>query len=138
VTKLEEAVLRAVCKLGPDSYGMTIRREVAAATRRDVSIGSIYVVLERLVAKGLLTERVGEPTSERGGRPKKYFRIAAAVCFECGCEMVPKPPHDADGNSFWECPNCGHDTEKDFDDAVRRGFELGLDVITEKEKGMSS
>lgn len=46
------------------------------------------------------------------------------VCYECGAEMYAKPD-----TPFWICPNCNLDTEVDFDEAVRRGLELGIDIV---------
>jgi DNA-binding PadR family transcriptional regulator len=39
--------------------------------------GSVYAVLERLEAKGLMKSRLGEATPERGGRAKRYFTLTA-------------------------------------------------------------
>jgi PadR family transcriptional regulator, regulatory protein PadR len=39
------------------------------------SIGSVYAALERLEAKGLVTSSLGDPTPERGGKAKRFFRI---------------------------------------------------------------
>jgi PadR family transcriptional regulator PadR len=75
---LEYIVLLALVRLGPNGYGMTVRREIEARTGRNVSIGAIYSTLERLEAKGYVSSSVGEPTAERGGRAKRYFRIEAA------------------------------------------------------------
>jgi PadR family transcriptional regulator len=47
------------------------------AEPRHVAMGSVYITLERLERKGLVTSRLGEPTAERGGRAKTYFRITA-------------------------------------------------------------
>jgi DNA-binding PadR family transcriptional regulator len=33
------------------------------------------VTLDRLQEKGFLTSKMGEPTSERGGRRKRYYQI---------------------------------------------------------------
>jgi len=71
----EEVVLLAVMRLGPDSYGVTIRREIEARTGRDISLGSIYPTLDRLEDKGLVSSRKGEPTSERGGRSRRHFQL---------------------------------------------------------------
>ena len=38
-------------------------------------MGSVYAALERLESKGLVSSAVGDPTPERGGRGKKYFRL---------------------------------------------------------------
>jgi PadR family transcriptional regulator, regulatory protein PadR len=75
---LEHIVMLAVLRLGENAYGMTIRREIADRTERDISIGAVYATLERLEEKGYVKSWIGESTAERGGRAKKYFRIRAA------------------------------------------------------------
>ena len=72
---LEQLVLLALLRLGADAYGMTVRREIAARTGRDLSVGAIYATLERLESNGYVSSFTGEPTPERGGRAKRYFRI---------------------------------------------------------------
>jgi DNA-binding PadR family transcriptional regulator len=71
----EELLLMALVRLRENAYGATIRREIAARTGRDVSIGAVYTALDRLQRKGYVSSRIGEPTPERGGRAKRYFRI---------------------------------------------------------------
>ena len=75
---LEQTVMWAVLRLGENAYGMTIRREIADRTERDISIGAVYATLDRLEEKGYLSTSIGEATAERGGRAKKYFRLSAA------------------------------------------------------------
>ena len=74
---LEHVVLLAVMRLGTEAYGMTVRRQIESATGRDLSIGAIYATLARLESKGLLVSLEGEPTAERGGRAKRFFRLTA-------------------------------------------------------------
>lgn len=74
---LEYLVLLALVRLGPDAYGMTVRREIENRTGRSLSIGAIYSTLERLEAKGYVSSSTGEPTPERGGRAKRHFQIEA-------------------------------------------------------------
>jgi PadR family transcriptional regulator PadR len=50
----EEQVMLAVIRTGDDAYAMTVRRELENVTNRSVAIGSIYVTLDRLEAKGLI------------------------------------------------------------------------------------
>lgn len=76
--ELEQLVLLAIARLGDDAYGVTIRREIATRTRRDLAFGSVYTTLARLEEKGLVVSHLGDPTPERGGRRKKHFVIAAA------------------------------------------------------------
>ncbi len=74
---LEHIVLLAVTRLGSNAYGVTVRREIESATGRDISIGAVYTTLVRLESKGLIQSQTGEPTAERGGRAKRYFRMTA-------------------------------------------------------------
>jgi PadR family transcriptional regulator PadR len=52
---LEEQVMLAVVRTGPEAYGMNVRRELETVTGRDVTIGSVYATLDRLEAKGLVS-----------------------------------------------------------------------------------
>ena len=71
----ELQVLLAIMRLGDDAYGVPIADTIEAASGREVAAGSIYITLDRLEGKGLVTSRLGESTPERGGRAKTYFRI---------------------------------------------------------------
>ena len=74
----ELLVLLALIQLGDDeAYGVPIAHAIEENSGRDVALGSVYLTLERLERKGLVTSRLGEPTPERGGRAKTYFRITA-------------------------------------------------------------
>ncbi|MEA2558517.1 MAG: hypothetical protein QOH06_21 [Acidobacteriota bacterium] len=55
VGSFEEQVMLAVLRTAPEAYGMQVRRELETVTGRDVSIGSVYITLDRLEAKGLVT-----------------------------------------------------------------------------------
>ncbi len=71
----ELQVLLAVMRLGDDAYGVPIADAIEEASGREINPGSIYITLDRLEEKGLVTSRVGESTPERGGRAKTYFRV---------------------------------------------------------------
>lgn len=71
----EQLVLLAVARLEGRGYGVTLRREIAARTGRDVSIGSVYSTLDRLEGKGLVTSAESAPSPVRGGRSRRLFRI---------------------------------------------------------------
>jgi DNA-binding PadR family transcriptional regulator len=75
--QFEEIVLLALARLRENAYGMTIRREIAERTGREVSVGAIYTTLERLERKGYVSSWIGEPSAVRGGRAKRYFKIDA-------------------------------------------------------------
>src|SRR4051812_38970257 len=75
--EFEYLLLSAAARLGDDAYGAAIRREIEGATRRRCAVGALYTTLDRLEAKGLVTTWMGDPTPQRGGRPKRMVRITA-------------------------------------------------------------
>lgn len=77
IGEFEELVLLAILKLGTGAYGVSINDALEEADR-GVSIGALYTTLSRLEEKGLISSRIGEPTRERGGRAKKFFKLEAA------------------------------------------------------------
>ena len=72
---LEEAVMLVVLALGEGAYGVAIRDELSKRTRKDYSLGATYTTLDRLHDKELLTSRLGDPSPERGGRAKRFFKL---------------------------------------------------------------
>lgn len=75
--EFEQLVMFAVLRLDDDAYGNAIREELRARAERDVSPGAIFTTLERLESRGLVSSRYGEPTAERGGRRKRFYRLSA-------------------------------------------------------------
>jgi len=75
--ELELFVLAAVCRLGDNAYGASIRREIAGRTGRDVSIGSVYATLGNLHDKGFVTFEVSDPKPVPGGRARRMARLTA-------------------------------------------------------------
>src|SRR5713101_8148672 len=73
----ELMVMLAVLRIGQNAYGVPVARELEETTSRDVLLGSVYAALDRLETKGLVSSSIGEPTAERGGRAKKYFKVTA-------------------------------------------------------------
>jgi DNA-binding PadR family transcriptional regulator len=41
-------------------------------------IGSVYSALDRMEQKGFVSSTVGDPTPERGGKAKRYYRMERA------------------------------------------------------------
>ena len=74
--EFEQLVMFAVLRLDDDAYGTSIRDELKTRAGRDVSPGAIFTTLERLESRGLVTSRYGEPTAERGGRRKRFYRLS--------------------------------------------------------------
>lgn len=75
LSSLELMVLLGVLRAGRDASGIPIAREVAAASGREVALGSIYAALSRLEGDGMVSSVLGTPTPERGGRAKAFFRL---------------------------------------------------------------
>jgi DNA-binding PadR family transcriptional regulator len=74
----EEIILLAVAHLADDAYGVAIRQTVEEVAERPTSIGAVYATLDRLEEKGLVSSYQGEPTPERGGRAKRFFKVEGA------------------------------------------------------------
>ena len=75
--EFEALVLAAVLRAGSQANGTAVYQEIADRVDRDVSLPSVHVTLRRLDEKGLLASEVGTP-SERGGRPRRYYRATPA------------------------------------------------------------
>ena len=73
--EFEQLILMALLHLGDNAYGVTIRGEINERTGRTVAIGAVYTALARLLRNDYVSFRIGEPTSKRGGRRKKYYKI---------------------------------------------------------------
>jgi PadR family transcriptional regulator PadR len=73
----ENLLLLVILRLDDRAYGVAIRQELLHQAKKDVAIGAIYTGLDRLEQKGFVRSRSGEPTPERGGRAKKFYRLTA-------------------------------------------------------------
>lgn len=74
--EFEQMILFALLDLeGEEAYGVTIREVMEERTGRSISSGAVYTALDRLREQGLVTSWVGDPTPERGGRRKRYYRL---------------------------------------------------------------
>ena len=83
--EFEQLILFAVLRLGEGAYGVTIRQEIEANTGRETSAGAVYTSLERLEKRGLVSSSFGEPSPERGGKRKKFYRLE-----EAGAELLDR------------------------------------------------
>jgi PadR family transcriptional regulator PadR len=78
VGQFEQLVLTAILSLREDAYGVTIHAKVEDLARpKAVSLGAIYVTLDRLEDKGMVSSWLTDPTPERGGRAKRCYRLEA-------------------------------------------------------------
>src|SRR6266705_3954593 len=75
--EFEHIIVLALLRLEERAYGVTVRQEIELRTSREVSIGAVYATLDRLETKGYVKSHRGDPTPERGGRAKRFFRVTA-------------------------------------------------------------
>lgn len=73
----EISVIMAIFRLGNEAYGVRIKNYLMEITKKDFNYGTMYCMLDQLVKKGFLRKVEGEPTPERGGRRKIFYRITA-------------------------------------------------------------
>jgi DNA-binding PadR family transcriptional regulator len=75
--EFEHIILLALLRLEDQAYGVTVRREIEFRIKREVSIGAVYATLDRMETKGYVESHLGDPTPERGGRSKRFFRVTS-------------------------------------------------------------
>jgi DNA-binding PadR family transcriptional regulator len=75
LTDFELMILVAILRLRDEAYAVAVAREIETTAGRAVLLPAVYAALERLERNGLLASRMGQPTPERGGRAKRYFRV---------------------------------------------------------------
>ncbi|HUF47695.1 MAG TPA: helix-turn-helix transcriptional regulator [Vicinamibacterales bacterium] len=78
LAEFELRVLLSVLRAGDEAYAVAVHETLERRTGRRASLGAVYITLDRLERKGLLASRLGEPTAERGGRAKRYYRATRA------------------------------------------------------------
>lgn len=71
------ALLQAL--ISGDGYGLDLIERVKTRTNGEVSLnqGSVYPALRDLEREGLVKSYEGEPLPERGGRPRRYYKLTA-------------------------------------------------------------
>ncbi|MFM8911290.1 MAG: PadR family transcriptional regulator [Flammeovirgaceae bacterium] len=76
--EFEELVLLTVASLVNEAYSVAICDDLEKRTKRSVKLGVVHAVLNRLEEKGLAKSRLGEATSTRGGKRKRYYTVSNA------------------------------------------------------------
>jgi PadR family transcriptional regulator, regulatory protein PadR len=79
MTAIDTKVALLQALLQGESYGLELIERVKKATggRTTLMQGRVYPVLRQLESEGLLQSYNGEPLAERGGRPRRYYRLTA-------------------------------------------------------------
>lgn len=76
--EFEQLAVLSVMRLGNEAYGARIQEELEKTAGREASISAIYITLTRLEEKGMVSSWMGHPTSVRGGKAKRFFRVEPA------------------------------------------------------------
>lgn len=77
--EFEHRVLLAILRLGGEAYSVTLVIELEERTGREVSQSSVFIVLQRLEKKGLLSSRIDESSRSETGRVRRYFALTPAA-----------------------------------------------------------
>lgn len=73
--EFEELVLLTVGVLNDNAYGVSVKSEIESQSGRKVTLSAAHAALSRLEEKGFLESGFGPATSERGGKPKRLFKL---------------------------------------------------------------
>lgn len=73
--EFEVVILMAVLHLGDGAYPPAVRALIEARTGRAPARGAVYVTLDRLESKRLLTSRLADGEGH-GGRPRRYYQTS--------------------------------------------------------------
>lgn len=76
--EFEEIVLLTIAGLVDEAYSVAICDELARYTGREAKLGVVHAVLNRLEEKNLVKSKLGDATSMRGGKRKRYYTVTAA------------------------------------------------------------
>ena len=76
--EFELLVLLAILQLGDNAHAVSIVDEVRERTGREVQRASVYVTLQRLEDKRLVSSWLGEPVAERGGKARRHVKPTRA------------------------------------------------------------
>ena len=72
LAEFELLVMVAALRLGTDeAHAVSIAADITERTGRIVRRANVYMTLQRLEEKGLLTTALGEARPERGGKPRR-------------------------------------------------------------------
>ncbi|MCP4726759.1 MAG: hypothetical protein GY863_19950, partial [bacterium] len=74
--RAEELSLLAIWRLKENAYLVTVREYLIETTAKDWSVGAVFDSLDRLRKKGYVETYLGNPTSIRGGRSKRFYEVS--------------------------------------------------------------
>ena len=77
LTRAEELILLAIWRLEKDAYCVPILDQIQEVSGKKWTLGSIYITLHRLEKRRYVQSELGAPTSERGGKSKRFYTVTS-------------------------------------------------------------
>lgn len=74
--ELEEIVLLAIGSIKVEAHCEKICNDINKRANRKLTIGMLHTVLTRLSQKEFVTSELGESSSYRGGKRKRYYKLS--------------------------------------------------------------
>ena len=78
LTRSEELILLSILRLEDNAYCVPIFEEIQKVSDKKWTLGGIYGPLYRLAQNGYLVSYLGDPSAERGGKSKRYYKVTPA------------------------------------------------------------
>lgn len=75
ISRVEELIMLSIWRLGEEAYTVPIMEEANRHTGSKWILSGIFIPLNRLEKKGLIASELGDPTPERGGKRKRFYKI---------------------------------------------------------------
>jgi len=75
--EFENTVLLAILQLGERAYAPDIAQHLEESIDRSVTRGALYSCLNQLERKGYVRWRLDEPTVDRGGHARRFYKVTA-------------------------------------------------------------
>ena len=76
--EFEQTVMLAILQLSDRAYAPEIAEHLESSIQRSVTRGALYSCLNQLERKGLVRWRLDEPTPQRGGHARRFYRVTAS------------------------------------------------------------
>ena len=74
----EYEVLQELVTMRGEGYSVSVARSLTDKRGKRVDMGAVHVTLRRLEEKGFAKSKIGETTSDRGGRPKRIYAVTGS------------------------------------------------------------
>ncbi len=99
LTKLEEQILMTVWRFKNEGYGVNIFQFLGEIYGKELTLGVVYDVLNRLKNNSYVETFMGDSSPKRGGMKKKHYKITESGIKEL---VKSKEIYDSVMNKFGE------------------------------------